>query len=988
MGRLHQARDGDDPPSSSVPLTVVAVLQLRDSLEAHGIQAAVVGPEHVHVVVPVEYRDVEGELDALVSVEGENIVFDLLVPVLSASVDTALDDGLPPDLTGVQCFLDDESVEVHVVATTPASGLIADLVAQTLIPLVRRGLAALLDAGLIDVADASEDEVVEDLMRRLPGVKEVDPRSAVELAIEGADRCRSLGNASLGSFLEIAAAEVLIGLGEIHGAADLAEPAWVQLDSPTGWREVVSVVAQLRARQGRLSEAIALMEDALSQQDEDFDVAVLQGDLGVLLAQAGRRVEASRLLGAAANDLRLDEQHRWHFGEQLRVLRSTGVDAAVPPPSDDALDAVDGKLNQIASLLLGGDRRALEASRPRLEELVGEVAAAVDRLGPAQQARLALAQGVLAVLDGRSTLAGQHLDRAVQISEECGDVELARWVRNQSASLLDPTGSETAAASTPLEHLAGLLNRALAELPTDMRRAQASALQAIELVDKERHRYVTVADRTAWTQLAERVYEIGLASSLAVSDHAEVIEILERARAQGAPAPTPTDSVRAPSPDLGDVTTVSEGLSAHLLDLLREALGDRPVAKPVVASVRTADRPSGAVLRVDLDTVVTGLAGGTAWWWTCHVYGERIYWAVRSSEGETWTGANVLPGGPSAMEELARPFRSVASEEELALHPLLGDQDGRLDALLTDTARAILPEPVVRGVRDAIRDGEPLRLVWAAPRELAHLPVALLPVGGGVLIDGAALVMAPPTSLAVASTRVDDETPALRPVLLVLGSDADLGMLGDFARSVSPDPDNVLGAARHKRSGIAGSLATPDAVVGALQANPEAVAVYFGHVDEEGSSSQSAALSLTDGVDRVTLDAARMLTPERNGAPRVVVLAGCSSLSASHLGSGEWWGLATALLWQGSKHVVGSMWDLLPTPATKELVAELVHVLRSSDDAAMALRGEQLRHRERWLRTGVPRPYEWAGWSIVSTVRKSATADDAAEGSALPPRDS
>jgi tetratricopeptide (TPR) repeat protein len=948
------------------------VLELRDALEALGVQAAVVGPDHVHVVVPVEYRDVEGELDALVSIEGEHIVLHLLVPVLNASVDSALDDGLPQDLVGVQCLLDDESDELHIVATALASAPIADLVVQILTPAVGRALAALLDAGLIDVSDASEDDVVEDVMRRLSGVKEVDPRAAVELAIDGAERCRSLGNASLGSFLEIAAAEVLIGLGDIHRAADLAEPAWIQLESPTAWRDVVSVLAQLRARQGRLPEAVALMEEALSQQEEPFDAAVVQGDLGVLLAQAGQRVEASRLLGAAATDARLDDQHRRHFEEQLRVLRSAGGEAAVPTPSDDALDAADSKLNEIASLFLGGDRRSLETSRSRIEELVGDVAAVVDRLGPAQQVRLAMAHGMLAVLDGRSAVARQHLDRAVQISEASGDVELVRWVRNQSASLLDPTGTSPAAASTPVEHLAGLLNRALAELPIDMRRAQGTALQAIELVDQERHRYVTIADRAAWTQLAERVYEIGLAASLAVADHAEVIEILERARAQGAPS-VEADSATAPPVDVGTVTMSTEELPTHLLDLLREALGDRPVAKPVVASVRRAGQPAGAVLRVDLDALAAGIARGPAWWWTCHIFGERIYWAVRSAAGDTWTGANVLPGGPSALEELARPFRSVASEDDLALHPLLGDEERRLDGLLSELARSILPEPVLRAVRAAIRSGEPIRLVWAAPRELANLPVALLPVDGAMLLDGAALVMAPPTSLAIASinTGASGETLNNRPVLLVLGSDADLGMLSDFVRSVSPDPLSVLGAARHKRSGVAGSLATPEAVVQALRTNLDAVAVYFGHVDEEGPSSQSAALSLTDGVDRATLDAAQMLTPERRGAPHVVLLAGCSSLSASHAGSGEWWGLATALLWQGSKHVVGSMWDLLPTQATQELVAELVHVLRSSADAADALRSEQLRHRGRWLQTGFPRPYEWAGWSIVSVCAPS-----------------
>jgi hypothetical protein len=330
----------------------------------------------------------------------------------------------------------------------------------------------------------------------------------------------------------------------------------------------------------------------------------------------------------------------------------------------------------------------------------------------------------------------------------------------------------------------------------------------------------------------------------------------------------------------------------------------------------------------------------------------------------------VLPGGPSALEELTRPFRSVAAEDDLDLHPLLGDQERRLGGLLSELARSILPEPVVRAARDAIRSGDPIRLVWAAPRELAHLPVALLPVDDGVLLDGAALVMAPPTSLAVAGadTSAAVETLGVRPVLLVLGSDADLGMLWDLVRSIAPDPLDVLGAARHKRSGLAGTLATPSAVVEALRANPDAVAVYFGHVDEEGPSSLSAALSLTDGVNRAILEAAQMLTPERLGAPHVVLLAGCSSLSASDLGSGEWWGLAAALLWQGSKHVVGSMWDLLPTQATQELVAGLAHVLRASGDVAMALRSEQLRNLRRWQLTGGPHPYEWAGWSVTSVA--------------------
>jgi hypothetical protein len=943
------------------------MLQLVDAFAGHGYQASMASHGRIRVIVPIEYGEVGAELEALLGLEGEAIVVDLVVPVLGSNLEAIRGPTLLGDLSSdVQCILDQDSDDLHIVAAGARSEPLAD-VALALVQDACRALGMLLHEGTIDVSDAAEDDTVNELLRRLPESKENDPRKAVALAVEGAGRCRSLGNPSLGSFLEIAAAEILIDLGEISRASELAEPAWVQLGAPTGWREAVTVVAHLRARQGHLSEAIGLMEDALRQQDDAFDAAVVRGDLGVLLAEAGRWVEASRLLSAAASDERLDEHHRAHFGEQLRILRSGGTDPLGPGAATDARDTVDAKLNEIASLLLGSDIEELIAVRWRLDRLVDEVMAEVDRLGPAQRARVAMAQGYLAHVDGHGVLARQHLDRAVQISEGSGDVELARWVRNQSASLLNPGASDAEAGSTPIERLAVLLNRALAELPADVRRAHATTLQAIELVDLERHQYVNEADRAAWARLAARVYELGLVSSVAMRDDAEVIEILERVRAQGVPASQPHDASSTPPPETDKGPDLNGGLPAHLLDLLRETVGDRPVARPVVASIRRSGPSTNAVIRSDLETVSASVAGGPAWWWASHVYGERIYWAVRSPEGQTWAGANVLEGGRSAVDDLTLPFRSVTSEADLVVHPLLGDEDHRLVGLLEAVARAMLPAPVVAAARNAIRDAEPIRLVWAPSPALARVPLSLLPIDDALLLDAAAVVTAPPTSLALAGTpsRVRDE--GERPILLLLGGDPDLGLLSELARSISPDPDQVLGAVRHMRAGLVGSLATPNAVVDALRSNGDAVAVYFGHIDEEGPSSRSAALSLTDGVNRATLDASSMLTPERNGSPHAVVLAGCSSLSASHIGGGEWWGLATALLWQGSKHVVGSIWDVLPTTATQEFVADIADALRRSDDSPMALRQVQLQHRERWTRTGTSRPYEWAGWSIISS---------------------
>lgn len=939
-----------------------------------GFEATSEGPNLTLVVVPFDYGEVGAELAAVVEVAADSVVLDLVVPVLN--VHTArLEEELPDDPTAaVRGLIDLEESEVHIVAAAAGSVPDATLVVESLIPQTCRALHELLDAGIIDVSDASDDDRVTELMESLPAMRQANPRGAVSLAVEGAGRCRSLGDSTLASFLEIAAGEVLIELGDINAAADLVEPAWLRMDMPTHWREVVTVVAQLRARQGDVSEAVDLMQDALEQQDDAFDAAVVRGDLGVLLAQHGRRVEASRLLDAATRDDSLDDLHREHFRRQLGLLRSVGGDldkAATIDEEDDALGAANARTNELASILLEGDRRTLATKRTRIEDLIARVAADLDFLGPAQAARLALARGCVSVLDGQPDSARSHFEEALSLADASGDVELARWVRNQAESLLEPTGTvATASSSTSAERLAALLNQALAELSTDMRRAHGTASAAIDLVDSERHRYVTVADRVAWARLAARVYEIGLLTSVATADEADVVEILERARAQGAPAHKDED--RAPS----DGSTADRSTpSTRLLALIQESLGDRPVSRPLVASLRSHESADDdAVARVPLDDVVSGIAGGPAWWWACHGYGERLYWVVRSAEGKTWTGANMLPGGLEGMVDIARAFRSVASEEDLRLHPLIGDEPGGRAALFDWLAKAILPRPLVDAVVAAAGRDEPIRVVWAAPQELARVPVGILPVGRGrIFLDGAVVVVAPPTSLALAGdVRPDSPPPRHRPVLLVLGGDSDLGMLRDLASAISSVPDQVLGAARHVKAGIAGSLATPAAVVRALRDNPRAVAVYYGHVDEDGASSQSAALSLTDGVRRATLEASRLLVPEREGAPDLVVLAGCSSLSATDSGTGEWWGLATALLWQGSHHVVGSMWDVLPTPATQVFVAELAASLRVSDDPPLVLRDLQRRYHESWLRTEQPSPYEWAGWSILSSSSASA----------------
>ena len=69
------------------------------------------------------------------------------------------------------------------------------------------------------------------------------------------------------------------------------------------------------------------------------------------------------------------------------------------------------------------------------------------------------------------------------------------------------------------------VNSAAPAVTTAFARAQATAHEAIEIVDAERHRYVTVADRAAWARQAWRAYELGLVSEVVAHDR-----LLERAR--------------------------------------------------------------------------------------------------------------------------------------------------------------------------------------------------------------------------------------------------------------------------------------------------------------------------------------------------------------------------------------------------------------------------------------------------------------------------
>jgi CHAT domain-containing protein len=140
-----------------------------------------------------------------------------------------------------------------------------------------------------------------------------------------------------------------------------------------------------------------------------------------------------------------------------------------------------------------------------------------------------------------------------------------------------------------------------------------------------------------------------------------------------------------------------------------------------------------------------------------------------------------------------------------------------------------------------------------------------------------------------------------------------------------------------------------------------------------------AGLKLSDERGRPTrLTVTAMLSSRADDICGTVVLAGCSSLGADSVGTGEWWGAACGLLRQGSNYVVGSQWNVAHCAANVAFVVELINELRVQPDAPAALCDVQRRWLRAWQQspdeplavdTVVAHPLIWTAYSVVGMAR-------------------
>jgi hypothetical protein len=499
---------------------------------------------------------------------------------------------------------------------------------------------------------------------------------------------------------------------------------------------------------------------------------------------------------------------------------------------------------------------------------------------------------------------------------------------------------------------------------SDLQAAAAAlphALAAVIAVDGARHDFTAIADRRAFVDLGRRSYAMAITLAAELRRPTLVLELLERLRAQGLPAAPKEDR-----PDAGSV---------------ERTLGNLLVSRPAFATLsgRSEIEPERAAVR--LAAVVARMAGPDAWWWTCQPLGPNLAWAVWTPTGGLEAGVTALDEPRrSELQEIAAFFDPPSVAADMAAHPLVGDGDGRRERVLRSLACSLLPRSLADAAATAAQASRPIRVVWAPSVELGNVPVGLLPIDGGRrLLHGAVITLAVPTSLALA-IAVPPAGRQLNPETVVLGSDDRLSFAPDIVgpTGLGVPPGYVLGAPTHLADApapLAAALATPGAVLRSWAAPSPRLTVYYGHVDEaRWESPLTTSLRLSDGHRSVPLEVGELLTPERRGAPDVAVLCGCSSLEPASLGSGEWWSFAVAMLWQGSRQVLGSLWSLVDCASTARFTVELASRLRRGEDPALALNRLQVEWLGAWERGG-DRPFTgavddrhplfWAGWAAT-----------------------
>ncbi|MGH3429621.1 MAG: hypothetical protein ACRDQZ_18975, partial [Mycobacteriales bacterium] len=370
--------------------------------------------------------------------------------------------------------------------------------------LAQRGILSFVAVGQVDPS------IVEDAKRLLP-VKRDNPNRAAELALDLAQRCRELADFTAASCFDLAAADVLCDLGKVRAAIELCDPAWLVLGEPVENGDLVATYSKVLACAGRAQEAVQILIRS-GDSDDPATAALARGNRGVVSIASGHIPEGIVLLQESLADPALPEEYRRALDAALaQARRSVGSDVGLPPRvSRDVLDQIDDDIDELSSLLtLSANPIDVRRMLPGIEDKVARLRQAWDRLGPSQQARILIVEGIISFLRARPHVSGERFRQAIRIAEQAGSPEHVRYAVNLMSSLeVDPRGASAPVGDlSPLERVSFYFNRAYFTLAAAvtigvdeqfaLSRALLAVTEAVRAVDQQRHQYRSVTDREA-----------------------------------------------------------------------------------------------------------------------------------------------------------------------------------------------------------------------------------------------------------------------------------------------------------------------------------------------------------------------------------------------------------------------------------------------------------------------------------------------------------
>ena len=512
------------------------------------------------------------------------------------------------------------------------------------------------------------------------------------------------------------------------------------------------------------------------------------------------------------------------------------------------------------------------------------------------------------------SLTGAACRRAVAlVALAAGDTASAVDALADAARQFDALGLTLAAAGCKQR-------RAAAEaLAGDHGRAWASALDALARFDAARYRVITPYGREAWlAEYAETMaIALEMAERLTLAD--AQVELVERARTQVA--------LRT---DRGETPSWSSALALQ---------GARAIHVGAAEPVLTNGAADASATAIDLDLIRRRVGGADSWWWGTWRWRDTIHWSLIDPHGTTSAGSIALHG------RLAFEIADLDGPpgRERALARVLGD--------------AVLPPPLRAALDDAARRDIRLRVVVAPSAAIGGLPLASMAIGDDDsseprrVIDAADLVVAPSAGFIDGLVARSTMSSAARLGVVVADPHSDLAI----ARQVGIAIANARGG-----RALIGADATPAALLEALDHGRDAPAhdvtmVVIAHAVK--TSIDDAVIELAGDGAAGRLGALELLHSEAwhlgDRFPARVLLATCTSAGTTSIGaSGEWLGVAPALLRCGAELVLATSWPQPEHPATAAIDRAAADLLCDAIDPIGALGDLQRAWLARWRTNG------------------------------------